>query len=1342
MHIDRFLTKLILLPLLLLPQLLASQYVFERAFLHTVGELVLDIEPSADGGMYMVFQQNSNVLALCKTDSIGKMLWSKTIGPGVNDGHIEIGSDTSIYITATTSLYKLDANGNTLWRKTMPLSIRDFDIAADQEIYVTGGYQISQTWQTVVAKLDTSGNAVWAMRYAGFEPSGVAAKKAGGCYVVCNAGGSGNLIRMGDLGNHLWIRAYNVTNIKFAKVVETLAEEAFVMGSRVDFYTSTCVMRTDSAGNKLWSYEFGPIHSRFDYPLALTATVDSGAAMIGVSSNGPFYFEKDHYAAWFPKTGQSSFWINMDYGTQGAQVLMNLAGITTLRDGSVAYVYDEGGLSGLFQDIKSRYGNLKRTGPTCKARTNGTAPTNNAVLVTTSISPPVAYTFTTPAAAFANTVNNQGDTLLCLICNQPAVAGFGSTTTGYSASFTNTSTQATTYHWDFGDGSTSTQANPVHAYGTGGTYNVCLTAYGPCGSNTVCHLVPVCDFAAMQGVPVICQGQSFSFSSTSVGEISRQWLLDAAFLTNSGTASATLGTVGNHLLTLISYNGQCYDTLTTTVVVTNSPPALAFSSSAVNRTHSFANNSVNGTSWYWTFGDGGTSTLQNPVHTYAANGTYTVCLIGTNGCGADTLCQQVTVTCPLANINFSYSVSNRTVTVTNLSSNATSYEWLWGDGGSTILANPLPHTYATYGTYNLCLIAVNSCGSDTFCQTVNVVCQLPVPAFTNSNSGPTFTFSNASTGATTYFWTFGDGTNSTAANPVHTYSVTGSYTVCLTATNTCGNTTICDTVSAICPPILAGFSASGVGTTKYFQDQSTSGATSWYWTFGDGGTSTLQNPSHTYAFLGNYNVCLTVTNICTTNTHCQTVYLCNSPIASFSTTVNGYTANFNNTSSGYSNLLWDFGDGSTSILTTPSHTYAANGTYNVCLTISNPCDTTIICHAVTICPSPTAAFTRVANGLNVQFTSTSTGAPSSYAWTFGDGGTSTLQNPGHIYLASGTYNVCLTVTNTCGSHTTCQTLTICNSVNAAFSSTTNNLNATFSNSTTGATTYAWTFGDGGTSNQQNPSHVYIAPGNYNVCLTASNACYTSTVCHVVTVCNGPTSMFTSVTNALNCQFADASSGAPTAWFWDFGDGGTSTVQNPNHVFAMPGTYNVCLTVSNNCSTGTYCDTVTICQFPSAIFTFTNANLTYLFDGSGSTGAMSWNWDFGDGGTSPVANPSHTYANTGTYIVCLIVQNTCGGDTACQTLNPVAIHPQLSGFRMEVSPNPAEEWMVLHLFLPTVTDLQLRITDLQGRILQHQLLPQVDGELRYLLDVSKLSSGMYLIEVLGEGLYAMRKVVVE
>ncbi|WP_372961503.1 PKD domain-containing protein [Methanoregula sp.] len=240
-------------------------------------------------------------------------------------------------------------------------------------------------------------------------------------------------------------------------------------------------------------------------------------------------------------------------------------------------------------------------------------------------------------------------------------------------------------------------------------------------------------------------------------------------------------------------------------------------------------------------------------------------------------------------------------------------------------------------------------------------------------------------------------------------------------------------VPVIYPPSA---SFNGTPTTQFagypvvFADTSINSPSSWLWDFGDGTNSTQRNPSHTYALPGTYSVTLTATNSVGSSTATRANYITITPpppVALFSgTPVSGtlpLTVAFTDSSTNSPTIWsWNFGDGGTSNVQNPSHTYGALGTYNVTLTVTNGygSNSTTKLNYITVSPQPpVASFTAQpfwgVSSPNITFTDTSTNYPTSWSWNFGDGGTSTLQNPSHIYTQRGYYNVSLTASNAGGS---------------------------------------------------------------------------------------------------------------------------------------------------------------------------------------------------------------------------------------------------------------------------------------------------------------------------------------
>ncbi len=322
------------------------------------------------------------------------------------------------------------------------------------------------------------------------------------------------------------------------------------------------------------------------------------------------------------------------------------------------------------------------------------------------------------------------------------------------------------------------------------------------------------------------------------------------------------------------------------------------------------------------------------------------------------------------------------------------------------------------------------------------------------------------------------------------------------------------------------------------------------------------------------------------------------PVAGFTRTLNPVTGiapntvTFTDTSTGAPTAWsWDFGDGTTSALQNPTKAYAAAGNYTVRLTVTNAAGRTSTSQTVSLFSIPVASFTNtLPNGLppvTINFTDTSTGNPASWLWDFGDGATSTLQNPPKVYAAAGAYTVTLTVTNPAGSASTSQVVRVSGALVAGFTKVlapadgVAEVTVTFTNTSTGAiTAWLWDFGDGTTSTlQAPPPKVYAAAGNYTVSLTVTDAAGSAGTSQVVSVYRAPAASFSmsAATGVppLAVNFTDTSTGNPASWLWDFGDGATSTLQNPGKTFAIAGAYTVTLTVTNPAGTDPSSQTVTV-----------------------------------------------------------------------------------------------------------------------------------------------------------------------
>ncbi|MCP3920053.1 MAG: PKD domain-containing protein [bacterium] len=438
---------------------------------------------------------------------------------------------------------------------------------------------------------------------------------------------------------------------------------------------------------------------------------------------------------------------------------------------------------------------------------------------------------------------------------------------------------------------------------------------------------------------------------------------------------------------------------------------------------------------------------------------------------------------------------------------------------------------------------------------------------------------------------------SSAQDPNHTYTTDGVYTVVLMVVGPGGNDTETKadyiTVSATAP--VAEFSASPTAGTAplavAFSDESTGTITSWSWSFGDGGTSSAQSPSHTYPMSGSYTVALTVAGPGGSGTETKIDYIdvnAAAPVAEFAGTPTSGTAplsvSFSDLSTGEINGWgWDFGDGGTSTAQNPGHTYSTDGVYTVALTVQGPggADSETKTGYITVSAStPVAEFSGSPTAgkapLSVAFSDESTGTITSWSWSFGDGGSSSAQSPSHIYTVSGTYTVALTVIGPGGSDTETKFNYISADSTVPTAEFSGNptsgiapLTVEFSDESTGEIEdWFWNFGDGGSSTARSASYTYASAGTYTVFLTVvgPGGVDTETKVNYITVTsNGPTAGFsgapTSGASPVTTFFTDLSTGVITEWLWDFGNGETSTEQNPFHDFHHLGPQTVSLTVT-------------------------------------------------------------------------------------------------------------------------------------------------------------------------------------
>ncbi len=703
-----------------------------------------------------------------------------------------------------------------------------------------------------------------------------------------------------------------------------------------------------------------------------------------------------------------------------------------------------------------------------------------------------------------------------IVASDVPAAAFDYTIDGLTVTFVNMSSGGGGFLWDFGDGNTSIEDNPVHTYATDGNYTVTLTMTNACGTDVVTDLLlivtpPSASFEA--DAPVGCAPHEVQFiNNSSANSTGYQWTFEGGSPGTSSDFEPTViyETAGTYSVTLVVSNGAGSDELTLEdYIVIGDVPLAGFDFVINDLDVAFVNESIDADSYEWDFGDGGESTSMNPNHSYPSDGTYLVTLIATNDCGTDTITSEVTIS-NRPTSNFSGSPVEGCVPLVvqftnNSSSNSDSFEWTFEGGTPATSTDPAPTvTYNNTGVFDVELIASNAEGSDTLTRLEYVVvAQDPVAMFESSGVDLTFTFTNLSTDATSYDWDFGDGNGSEEENPVHTYDAPGDYTVILTVINICGEDEIALEISIPDIP-TADFQAQVtegcVPLEVQFADNSSANTVSVEWIFegGDPAESTERNPLVSYTMAGVYDVTLISYSVNSTDTLVMEDFIValDIPVADYSATNNGLEILFDSDSPDAYDHLWDFGDGNMSTDPDPAHTYEQDGSYEVCLTVTNDCGEDMTCSTVmtSIPPIPdwSAESTVGCTPFVVEYRDESQGNPSSWDWTF-EGGTpssSDEQNPIITYQSPGTYDVTLTVVNDQGEVTETyeDTIVVSRAPSAGFSAELDGFEVRFDDQSAAADSVSWDFGDGNTSGDRNPTHTYSEEGEYLVTQYAYNDC--------------------------------------------------------------------------------------------------------------------------------------------------------------------------------------------------------------------------------------------------------------
>lgn len=738
----------------------------------------------------------------------------------------------------------------------------------------------------------------------------------------------------------------------------------------------------------------------------------------------------------------------------------------------------------------------------------------------------------------------------------------------------------------------------------------------------------------------------------------------------------------------------------------------------------------------WDFYDGTTQSLnsaQSTQHSYSSSGKYLVKHKLTNSYGCqDSSTKWITINpnpiavfevdnnsqCLSGNL-FSFSDNSNP----NNGVSSLSYFWDFGDSNTSTQKNPI-HTFKYAGVKWVRLIILNSNGcTDTLFKQVTVRPQ-PFAQFTVNSKDQcvnqqSYNFTDNSTiasggGSLSRVWDLGDGSISNSSSVSNKkYNSASTFKVKLTAKTSFGCVdSVVQSIRVLPKPNLS-FTVNTdtqclVGNLYGFYNNSSivsgGGTVNYQWNFGDGNVSNNTHPTYTFSNYGSYSVRL----LGTTQFGCvdslkktvsviaspQTTFIlsnsatqCNSvdtfKIVNQTTALNGKNIKY----------VWQFGDGSSSVLVNPIKSFSGAGVYTIRLkaTNSNGCaDSTS--QTVTVNADPKTDFSinqtgQCINNQLFEFTNNSTiafgGGSLNFDWKYQDTSFSNSLNASRVFSEVKSYTIKLVAKSTLGcSDSVLKQIVVYPQPKADFAVNntqqclTNNQFSFTNNSSisSGTNSYVWNYGDGTGSTSVSPSNTYSTFGKYQVLLKAiSNRNCEDTTSKWITVHSKPTAAFLKSDTAM-CLYKNEfnfnsissnSDGSKLSYLWKYSDAKSDTGQSVKKSFNLTGRYTVKLIVTsaNNCK-DSFTNTVRIFPQPVPSFTINTSNQCLTNNSYESTnnstidaegGTLSYIWDFGNSSQQTVKNPKWNYSKDDTFTVSLFVKSSLGCmDSLKKT---VVVYPQ-------------------------------------------------------------------------------------
>ncbi|MBC7381670.1 MAG: PKD domain-containing protein [Bacteroidia bacterium] len=604
--------------------------------------------------------------------------------------------------------------------------------------------------------------------------------------------------------------------------------------------------------------------------------------------------------------------------------------------------------------------------------------------------------------------------------------------------------------------------------------------------------------------------------------------------------------------------------------------------------------------YFWNFGDGSfliTDKDTTMYHTYNTAGNYRIVMKAMNACGVSFDTAYFTIQLPPV-VNFTKSdtagcsplmvrFSNQSLHTSN-----TTLTWTFGDGQTSTSFNPSRITYFqstnTDTTYYVQLMITNYCGTSIKKDSISVFPEPTAAFITDIDSGCSpilIRLQNQTTGKPQNIkWDFGNGDSSALFSPLQnplrytTVDTTVIYKITLIADNKCGLDTAVKYIT-ILPNTVHSFITTSVNNgcqnlTVSFSDKSI-GGNNVSWNFGDNGTSAAKNPVHTYTRSGNFTAYQYVNNNCSYDTSCIKITVHAKPIFIIQ---KGSGNNCVNTPFKFSSILldsgsiiWQFGDGVGSAFYNPLHVYTDAGKKFITATIIsglNNCSATLT-DSVQVYPLPVVSI-QTDTWKDCLYHAFNLTARSDgnyyYAWSFGDSNLAVGQQVNHKFDKPGTYTLKLQATSVNGcADSVIGILHTWPVPKAAFEYTPQDTCngpalVKFTNRSSDAEAYTWNFSNGNSTNQTHVSQMYSVVGKYWIQLISKNAYYcTDTIEHDFTIFSKPLPDFnfdlSSGCSPHTVKFSNKSKFIKK-YLWYFGDGDTSTAEEPVHTYLKDGDFHV------------------------------------------------------------------------------------------------------------------------------------------------------------------------------------------